>query len=161
MDQLRAGLSSVTVYSPPSSPGPSDDSDTFTHELRGIIPRSFEYIFSLINRERQKVRLGEWLRQIMSWNCLPPPSFVLRLFLAYEPGHEAILLPTAYEIWFALCIHTHTPSLSHTHTHSLVILWSFSVSVLFWRSIMNRCMIFWTPPLPDSISNLTPHAHTI
>jgi len=44
--------------------GPSDDSDTFTHELRGIIPRSFEYIFSLINREQQKV-------------CDPPSSTTL------------------------------------------------------------------------------------
>ncbi len=35
-------------------PGPSDDSNNFTHELRGIIPRSFEYLFSLINREKQK-----------------------------------------------------------------------------------------------------------
>ena len=35
--------------------GPSDSCDTFTHELRGIIPRSFEYLFSLINREKLKV----------------------------------------------------------------------------------------------------------
>ena len=38
-----------------SHTGPSDDSNNFTHELRGIIPRSFEYLFSLINREKQKV----------------------------------------------------------------------------------------------------------
>lgn len=36
-------------------PGPPDESDSFTHELRGVIPRSFEYLFSLINREKQKV----------------------------------------------------------------------------------------------------------
>ena len=35
--------------------GPPDDSDSFTHELRGVIPRSFEYLFGLINREKQKV----------------------------------------------------------------------------------------------------------
>jgi len=35
--------------------GPPDESDSFTHELRGVIPRSFEYLFSLINREKQKV----------------------------------------------------------------------------------------------------------
>ena len=35
--------------------GPNDDSDVFTHDLRGIIPRSFEYLFNLINREQLKV----------------------------------------------------------------------------------------------------------
>ncbi|CAN9502128.1 unnamed protein product [Ophioblennius macclurei] len=33
--------------------GPSD-LDNFTHELRGVIPRSFEYLFFLINREVEK-----------------------------------------------------------------------------------------------------------
>ncbi|KAF7647426.1 hypothetical protein LDENG_00172690, partial [Lucifuga dentata] len=33
--------------------GPSD-SDNFTDELRGVIPRSFEYLFFLINREVEK-----------------------------------------------------------------------------------------------------------
>ena len=38
--------------------GPSDDNqNTFTHELRGVIPRSFEYLFSLINREKLKVHV--------------------------------------------------------------------------------------------------------
>jgi hypothetical protein len=36
--------------------GPSD-SDNFSHNLRGIIPRSFEYLFSLIDREKEKVKL--------------------------------------------------------------------------------------------------------
>ena len=35
--------------------GPADESETFTHELRGVIPRSFEYLFSLINREKIRV----------------------------------------------------------------------------------------------------------
>ena len=36
--------------------GPSDEeTNSFSHELRGVIPRSFEYLFSLINREKQKV----------------------------------------------------------------------------------------------------------
>lgn len=35
--------------------GPPDDSDSFTHKLRGVIPRSFEYIFSLMNHQREKV----------------------------------------------------------------------------------------------------------
>jgi kinesin family protein 15 len=36
--------------------GPSDDeTDSFSHELRGVIPRSFEYLFSLIAREQQKL----------------------------------------------------------------------------------------------------------
>ncbi|XP_065064430.1 kinesin-like protein KIF15 isoform X2 [Rhopilema esculentum] len=34
--------------------GPPDDSDNFSHELRGVIPRGFEYMFSLINREQEK-----------------------------------------------------------------------------------------------------------
>ncbi|XP_018426822.1 PREDICTED: kinesin-like protein KIF15-A, partial [Nanorana parkeri] len=33
--------------------GPSD-SDNFTHNMRGVIPRSFEYLFFLINREKEK-----------------------------------------------------------------------------------------------------------
>ncbi|GAB1294857.1 Kinesin-like protein KIF15 [Apodemus speciosus] len=33
--------------------GPSD-SDNFSHNLRGVIPRSFEYLFSLIDREKEK-----------------------------------------------------------------------------------------------------------
>uniref|UniRef100_A0A8C5CRI6 Kinesin motor domain-containing protein n=1 Tax=Gadus morhua TaxID=8049 RepID=A0A8C5CRI6_GADMO len=33
--------------------GPSD-SDNFTDELRGVIPRSFEYLFSLINKEVER-----------------------------------------------------------------------------------------------------------
>ena len=38
--------------------GPSDDNQNiFTHELRGVIPRSFEYLFSLINREKLKVHV--------------------------------------------------------------------------------------------------------
>ncbi|XP_073486517.1 kinesin-like protein KIF15 [Aquarana catesbeiana] len=38
--------------------GPSD-SDNFTHNLRGVIPRSFEYLFFLINREREKAGDGK------------------------------------------------------------------------------------------------------
>ena len=39
--------------------GPPDESDAFTHRLRGIIPRTFDYLFSLVSREQQKVILGE------------------------------------------------------------------------------------------------------
>lgn len=35
-------------------PGPSE-LDNFTDELRGVIPRSFEYLFFLINREVEQV----------------------------------------------------------------------------------------------------------
>ena len=35
--------------------GPSA-SDNFSHNLRGVIPRSFEYLFSLIEREKEKVK---------------------------------------------------------------------------------------------------------
>ena len=38
--------------------GPADESETFTHELRGVIPRSFEYLFSLINREKIRVYIN-------------------------------------------------------------------------------------------------------
>ncbi|XP_065827584.1 kinesin-like protein KIF15 [Oscarella lobularis] len=34
--------------------GPPDESDAFTHRLRGIIPRTFDYLFSLVSREQQK-----------------------------------------------------------------------------------------------------------
>ncbi|GCB74529.1 hypothetical protein scyTo_0003620 [Scyliorhinus torazame] len=39
--------------------GPSDDSDNFTHNLRGVIPRSFEYLFYLINGEKEKAGEGK------------------------------------------------------------------------------------------------------
>ncbi|XP_008847718.1 kinesin-like protein KIF15 [Nannospalax galili] len=38
--------------------GPSD-SDNFSHNLRGVIPRSFEYLFSLIDREKEKAGSGK------------------------------------------------------------------------------------------------------
>ncbi|XP_013368827.1 PREDICTED: kinesin-like protein KIF15 isoform X3 [Chinchilla lanigera] len=38
--------------------GPSE-SDNFSHNLRGVIPRSFEYLFSLIDREREKAGAGK------------------------------------------------------------------------------------------------------
>ncbi|XP_023556410.1 kinesin-like protein KIF15 [Octodon degus] len=38
--------------------GPSE-SDNFSHNLRGVIPRSFEYLFSLIDREREKAGVGK------------------------------------------------------------------------------------------------------
>lgn len=51
-------LSSTNLYffSLKISSGPSD-SGNFTHNLRGVIPRSFEYLFFLIEREKEKVRL--------------------------------------------------------------------------------------------------------
>ncbi|XP_072051741.1 kinesin-like protein KIF15 [Amphiura filiformis] len=33
--------------------GPSEEGNNFEHELRGVIPRSFEYLFNLVNRERE------------------------------------------------------------------------------------------------------------
>ncbi|XP_074981779.1 kinesin-like protein KIF15 isoform X3 [Caretta caretta] len=39
--------------------GPSE-SDNFTHNLRGVIPRSFEYLFFLIEREKEKVLTMGW-----------------------------------------------------------------------------------------------------
>ncbi|KAM8967045.1 LOW QUALITY PROTEIN: kinesin-like protein KIF15 [Pelodytes ibericus] len=38
--------------------GPSE-SDSFTHNLRGVIPRSFEYLFFLIDREKEKAGDGK------------------------------------------------------------------------------------------------------
>ncbi|XP_043298842.1 kinesin-like protein KIF15 isoform X3 [Cervus elaphus] len=38
--------------------GPSE-SDNFSHNLRGVIPRSFEYLFSLIEREKEKAGAGK------------------------------------------------------------------------------------------------------
>ncbi|XP_045712877.1 kinesin-like protein KIF15 isoform X1 [Phyllostomus hastatus] len=38
--------------------GPSE-SDNFSHNLRGVIPRSFEYLFSLIDREKDKAGAGK------------------------------------------------------------------------------------------------------
>ncbi|KAG8442830.1 hypothetical protein GDO86_011586, partial [Hymenochirus boettgeri] len=38
--------------------GPSE-SDNFSHNLRGVIPRSFEYLFFLINREKEKAGDGK------------------------------------------------------------------------------------------------------
>ena len=37
--------------------GPAEgEEESFTHQLRGVIPRAFEYLFSLINREQEKVK---------------------------------------------------------------------------------------------------------
>ncbi|XP_069051327.1 kinesin-like protein KIF15 isoform X2 [Lepisosteus oculatus] len=38
--------------------GPAE-SDNFTHDMRGVIPRSFEYLFFLINREAEKSSNGK------------------------------------------------------------------------------------------------------
>ncbi|XP_071068113.1 kinesin-like protein KIF15 isoform X3 [Dasypus novemcinctus] len=38
--------------------GPSE-SDQFSHNLRGVIPRSFEYLFFLIDREKEKAGAGK------------------------------------------------------------------------------------------------------
>ncbi|MBN3325950.1 KI15A protein, partial [Atractosteus spatula] len=38
--------------------GPAE-SDNFTHDMRGVIPRSFEYLFFLINREAEKSGNGK------------------------------------------------------------------------------------------------------
>lgn len=35
--------------------GPSEDAENFQHEQRGVIPRSFEYLYNLIARERELV----------------------------------------------------------------------------------------------------------
>ena len=36
--------------------GPAEgEEESFTHQLRGVIPRAFEYLFSLVNREQEKV----------------------------------------------------------------------------------------------------------
>ena len=35
--------------------GPADDADNFQHELRGIIPRTFEYLFNHIARQKELV----------------------------------------------------------------------------------------------------------
>ena len=38
--------------------GPAEgEEESFTHQLRGVIPRAFEYLFSLVNREQEKVKL--------------------------------------------------------------------------------------------------------
>lgn len=35
--------------------GPAEgEEESFTHQLRGVIPRAFEYLFSLVNREQEK-----------------------------------------------------------------------------------------------------------
>lgn len=33
--------------------GPHEDNDNFQHELRGVIPRSFEYLFKLVNKQKE------------------------------------------------------------------------------------------------------------
>ena len=61
-DQSRRNLSLANhstvyfVYFLCSYKGPVEQ-DSFNHELRGVIPRGFEYLFNLINREKEKVGL--------------------------------------------------------------------------------------------------------
>lgn len=43
--------------------GPAEgEEESFTHQLRGVIPRAFEYLFSLVNREQEKVKLMKIVR---------------------------------------------------------------------------------------------------
>lgn len=43
--------------------GPAEgEEESFTHQLRGVIPRAFEYLFSLVNREQEKVKLLKIVR---------------------------------------------------------------------------------------------------
>lgn len=35
--------------------GPCEDDENFQHELRGIIPRSFENLFNLVEKEKEMV----------------------------------------------------------------------------------------------------------
>lgn len=45
--------------------GPAEgEEESFTHQLRGVIPRAFEYLFSLINREQEKVHVVRMLRLV-------------------------------------------------------------------------------------------------
>ena len=37
--------------------GPAEDSENLYHEQRGVIPRSFEYLYSLIKQEMDEVSL--------------------------------------------------------------------------------------------------------
>ncbi len=37
--------------------GPAEDSENLQHELRGIIPRTFEYLFNHIERQKELVGL--------------------------------------------------------------------------------------------------------
>ena len=45
----------------PGFAGPSEDSESFRQELRGVIPRSFEYIFDLIQRQQELVSFDTYL----------------------------------------------------------------------------------------------------
>ena len=45
-------MSHVIYYS-----GPAEDSENLYHEQRGVIPRSFEYLYSLIKQEMDEVSL--------------------------------------------------------------------------------------------------------
>jgi len=50
--------------------GPAEgEEESFTHQLRGVIPRAFEYLFSLINREQEKVVRMLFLVDITSKSC--------------------------------------------------------------------------------------------
>ena len=53
---LSISCSSSYVLFPLCVIGPAEgEEESFTHQLRGVIPRAFEYLFSLINREQEKV----------------------------------------------------------------------------------------------------------
>lgn len=57
----------VSLFSPSLALGPSE-LDNFTDELRGVIPRCFEYLFFLINREVERVSCNISL----PWMCCKP-----------------------------------------------------------------------------------------
>ena len=68
--------------------GPSEDADNFQHELRGIIPRSFEYLFNRIERQKELVSIqwnGKFLNSVALYFCYDFMG-VLRVAWAMESG---------------------------------------------------------------------------
>lgn len=108
--------------------GPSE-LDNFTDELRGVIPRSFEYIFFLINREVERVSF------IISFHadlCFKP--MIICLF-----SNETVAV-FVFVFFFSF---------------SLASLRVFFANVHLLRFTMNKFMTSWTRPQPAFSSGRT------
>ena len=63
--------------------GPGMHSDNFQHEMRGVIPRSFETLFNLINNEKELVSNDSWQIFELLWVLLETYGLLTEICWVY------------------------------------------------------------------------------
>ena len=156
------------AYAPLPVVGPPEEQESFSHELRGVIPRGFEYLFSHINHETQMVRAGlqtavttllcnlcmyvhvhmftvtnfhpyYYICCPFSFHSLPTPSLPSPLSPSPLP-HHSLTTPSPLP---HLSLTSPSP-LPHLSTGTS---WSTSASVPSWKYTMSRCLTCSSQPL--------------